>query len=43
MDENTKIAVDMDIGHIEELYGHEGLILAMDLLKEKLDEYVEER
>ena len=37
MDKDTKIAVDIEIEHIEELYGRKGLILAMELLKKRLD------
>ncbi len=33
MDKDTEIAVDMEIEHIKEIYGREGLILAMELLK----------
>jgi len=37
MDDNLKTAVDMEIKKIEETYGRNGLILAMDLLKKILD------
>ncbi len=38
MDESTKLAIDIEIGHIEELFGQEGLIFAMELLKKKIKE-----
>ena len=36
-DYETTVAVEIEIGHIEELYGRDGLILAMELLKKILD------
>jgi hypothetical protein len=37
MDESIKHAVYMEIVHIEELYGSEGLVYAKELLKEMID------
>jgi len=37
MDNDTRIAVSMDIDHIDELYGKEGLKYALVLIEKMLD------
>ena len=40
--DNNRIKIAVEIDHIKKIYGRDGLILAMDLLKRILDKEFEE-